>query len=57
MNPVEQKIALQIGMMQLQIAQMAAQIEALTDENARLKAQAPPVTPKTINGDAHAASH
>jgi hypothetical protein len=54
MNPVEQKIALQLGMMQLQIAQMAAQIEALTEENARLKAQATPATPKAINGEAHA---
>ncbi len=56
MNPVEQKLALQLGMMQMQIAQMAAQIEALTAENEKLKQYAP-VAPKTLNGDAHAASH
>lgn len=39
MNPVEQKIALQLGVLQLQIAQMAAKIDELMAELERVKGQ------------------
>lgn len=58
MNPVEQKIAMQLGLLQLQLAQASAQIDALTEDNAKLKAELESLrAPKKINGDAHATGH
>ena len=54
MNAVEEKIAMQLGVLQLQIAQLLAKLDAAEDEIAKLKAQATPATPKAINGEAHA---
>lgn len=58
MNPVEQKIAMQLGLLQLQLAQASAQIDALTEDNAKLKAELESMrAPKIMNGDAHATGH
>lgn len=58
MNPIEQKIALQLGVLQLQLAQASAQIDALTEENSKLKSEIESLrAPKKMNGDAHAEGH
>lgn len=58
MNPIEQKIALQLGVLQLQLAQLSAQLDAANDENAKLKAELESLrAPKIMNGDAHATGH
>lgn len=53
MSPTEQKVALQIGMLSLQLANALAEIE-------RLQAELEKVTPRPVevkNGAEHAASH